>query len=472
MTTLTRLFGFDPQTMNVRTEIIAGITTFLTMAYILAVNPNIMGDIGMDKGAIFTTTAIISMFSTLIMALYARLPFALAPGMGLNAFFAYTVCTKMGYDWSFALTAVLIEGVAFIILTETNLRDAIVNAIPASIRNAIGPGIGLYIAFIGLKNGGVIASSPATFVTLGNITSGPGLLSIIGLVLTGTLLILNVRGALLLGILGTTLIGLPMGLTTFGGVAGLPPSIAPIAFKFDFTHVFTVDMLIVVLTFLFIDMFDTIGTLVGVSTKAGMLRNGQVPHLKRAFMADAVGTTIGSMMGSSAIATYVESASGVAQGGRSGLTAFTTAVCFAVALIFAPLFLSIPGSATCPVLVIVGLFMLSPIRDIDLDDYSESLPAFICLVLMPLTYSISDGILIGIISYVEPARRQASQAHPDDVCSGRTLHPEIRLYRVARKTKSGKRKVLPAEEGCDTLSAGRTFSFLPFSLYRPPIPSD
>ena len=357
-TTLTRLFGFDPQTMNVRTEIIAGITTFLTMAYILAVNPNIMGDIGMDKGAIFTTTAIISMFSTLIMALYARLPFALAPGMGLNAFFAYTVCTKMGYDWSFALTAVLIEGVAFIILTETNLRDAIVNAIPASIRNAI------------------------------------------GLVLTGTLLILNVRGALLLGILGTTLIGLPMGLTTFGGVAGLPPSIAPIAFKFDFTHVFTVDMLIVVLTFLFIDMFDTIGTLVGVSTKAGMLRNGQVPHLKRAFMADAVGTTIGSMMGSSAIATYVESASGVAQGGRSGLTAFTTAVCFAVALIFAPLFLSIPGSATCPVLVIVGLFMLSPIRDIDLDDYSESLPAFICLVLMPLTYSISDGILIGIISYV------------------------------------------------------------------------
>lgn len=400
MTTLTRLFGFDPRTMSVRTEIVAGITTFLTMAYILAVNPNIMGDIGMDRGAVFTTTAIISMFSTLIMALYARLPFALAPGMGLNAFFAYTVCMKMGYDWSFALTAVLIEGVAFIILTETNLRDAIVNAIPSSIRHAIGPGIGLYIAFIGLKNGGVIASSPATFVTLGHITSGPGLLSIIGLVLTGTLLILNVRGALLLGILGTTLLGIPLGQTTFAGVAGLPPSIAPIAFKFDFTHILSVDMLIVVLTFLFIDMFDTIGTLVGVSTKAGLLRDGQVPHLKRAFMADAVGTTLGSMMGSSAIATYVESASGVAQGGRSGLTAFTTAVCFGVALIFAPLFLSIPGSATCPVLVIVGLFMLSPIRNIDLDDYAESLPAFICLILMPLTYSISDGILIGIISYV------------------------------------------------------------------------
>ncbi|PNE25155.1 guanine permease [Tannerella sp. oral taxon 808] len=400
MTTLTRLFGFDPRTMSVRTEIVAGITTFLTMAYILAVNPNIMGDIGMDRGAVFTTTAIISMFSTLIMAIYARLPFALAPGMGLNAFFAYTVCMKMGYDWSFALTAVLIEGIAFIILTETNLRDAIVNAIPGSIRHAIGPGIGLYIAFIGLKNGGVIASSPATFVTLGHITSGPGLLSIIGLVLTGTLLILNVRGALLLGILGTTLLGIPLGQTTFAGVAGLPPSIAPIAFKFDFTHILSVDMLIVVLTFLFIDMFDTIGTLVGVSTKAGLLRDGQVPHLKRAFMADAVGTTLGSMMGSSAIATYVESASGVAQGGRSGLTAFTTAVCFGVALIFAPLFLSIPGSATCPVLVIVGLFMLSPIRNIDLDDYAESLPAFICLILMPLTYSISDGILIGIISYV------------------------------------------------------------------------
>jgi len=400
MTTLTRLFGFDPQTMNVRTEIIAGITTFLTMAYILAVNPNIMGDIGMDKGAIFTTTAIISMFSTLIMALYARLPFALAPGMGLNAFFAYTVCTKMGYDWSFALTAVLIEGVAFIILTETNLRDAIVNAIPASIRNAIGPGIGLYIAFIGLKNGGVIASSSATFVTLGTITSGPGLLSIIGLVLTGTLLILNVRGALLLGILGTTLIGLPMGLTTFGGVAGLPPSIAPIAFQFDFSQLFTIDMLIVIFTFLFIDMFDTIGTLVGVSTKAGMIKDGKVPRLQKAFMADALGTTFGAVLGSSTVTTYVESASGVAQGGRSGLTAFTTAICFAMALLFAPIFLAIPGAATCPVLVIVGLFMLSPIKDIDFDDYSESIPAFICLILMPLTYSISDGILIGVISYV------------------------------------------------------------------------
>lgn len=397
---LSKLFGFDPRTMNVKTEILAGITTFLTMAYILAVNPNILGSVGMDKGAVFTTTAIVAVLATLVMALYAKMPFALAPGMGLNAFFAYTVCTTMGYSWQFALAAVFIEGLIFILLTVTNLRDIIVNAIPASLRNAIGPGIGLYIAFIGLKNGGVIVHSDATFVTLGAITHGTGLLSVIGIVLTGVLLILNVRGALLLGILGTALIGIPMGLTTYGGVADIPPSIAPIAFQFDFSRLFTIDMLIVIFTFLFIDMFDTIGTLVGVSTKAGMIKDGKVPRLRKAFMADALGTTFGALLGSSTVTTYVESASGVAQGGRSGLTAFTTAVCFAVALLFAPIFLAIPGAATCPVLVIVGLFMLSPIKDIDFDDYSESVPAFICLIIMPLTYSISDGILIGVISYV------------------------------------------------------------------------
>lgn len=397
---LSKLFGFDSRTMNVKTEILAGITTFLTMAYILAVNPNILGSVGMDKGAIFTTTAIVAVLATLVMALYAKMPFALAPGMGLNAFFAYTVCMTMGYSWQFALAAVFIEGLIFILLTVTNLRDVIVNAIPASLRNAIGPGIGLYIAFIGLKNGGVIVHSDATFVTLGTITHGAGLLSVIGIVLTSVLLILNVRGALLLGILGTALIGIPMGLTVYGGVTSIPPSIAPIAFHFDFSQLFTIDMLIVIFTFLFIDMFDTIGTLVGVSTKAGMIKDGKVPRLRKAFMADALGTTFGAMLGSSTVTTYVESASGVAQGGRSGLTAFTTAVCFAVALFFAPIFLAIPGAATCPVLVIVGLFMLSPIKDIDFDDYSESIPAFICLILMPLTYSISDGILIGIISYV------------------------------------------------------------------------
>lgn len=397
---LSKLFGFDPRTMNVKTEILAGITTFLTMAYILAVNPNILGSVGMDKGAVFTTTAIVAVLATLVMALYAKMPFALAPGMGLNAFFAYTVCTTMGYSWQFALAAVFIEGLIFILLTVTNLRDIIVNAIPASLRNAIGPGIGLYIAFIGLKNGGVIVHSDATFVTLGAITYGAGLLSVIGIVLTSVLLILNVRGALLLGILGTALIGIPMGLTTYGGLTSIPPSIAPIAFQFDFSQLFTIDMLIVIFTFLFIDMFDTIGTLVGVSTKAGMIKDGKVPRLRKAFMADALGTTFGALLGSSTVTTYVESASGVAQGGRSGLTAFTTAICFAMALLFAPIFLAIPGAATCPVLVIVGLFMLSPIKDIDFDDYSESIPAFICLILMPLTYSISDGILIGVISYV------------------------------------------------------------------------
>lgn len=397
---LSKLFGFDPRTMNVKTEILAGITTFLTMAYILAVNPNILGSVGMDKGAVFTTTAIVAVLATLVMALYAKMPFALAPGMGLNAFFAYTVCMTMGYSWQFALAAVFIEGLIFILLTVTNLRDIIVNAIPASLRNAIGPGIGLYIAFIGLKNGGVIVHSDATFVTLGTITHGAGLLSVIGIVLTSVLLILNVRGALLLGILGTALIGIPMGLTTYGGLTSIPPSIAPIAFQFDFSQLFTIDMLIVIFTFLFIDMFDTIGTLVGVSTKAGMIKDGKVPRLRKAFMADALGTTFGALLGSSTVTTYVESASGVAQGGRSGLTAFTTAVCFAVALLFAPIFLAIPGAATCPVLVIVGLFMLSPIKDIDFDDYSESIPAFICLIIMPLTYSISDGILISIISYV------------------------------------------------------------------------
>ncbi len=397
---LSKLFGFDSRTMNVKTEILAGVTTFLTMAYILAVNPNILGSVGMDKGAIFTTTAIVAVLATLVMALYAKMPFALAPGMGLNAFFAYTVCMTMGYSWQFALAAVFIEGLIFILLTVTNLRDMIVNAIPASLRNAIGPGIGLYIAFIGLKNGGVIVHSDATFVTLGTITHGAGLLSVVGIVLTSVLLILNVRGALLLGILGTALIGIPMGLTVYGGVTSIPPSIAPIAFQFDFSQLFTIDMLIVIFTFLFIDMFDTIGTLVGVSTKAGMIKDGKIPRLQKAFMADALGTTFGAILGSSTVTTYVESASGVAQGGRSGLTAFTTAICFAVALLFAPIFLAIPGAATCPVLVIVGLFMLSPIKDIDFDDYSESIPAFICLIIMPLTYSISDGILIGIISYV------------------------------------------------------------------------
>ncbi|MDI9552026.1 MAG: NCS2 family permease [Bacteroidota bacterium] len=398
---LTKVFGFDPSKMKVSTEIVAGITTFLAMSYILAVNPSILSETGMDKNALFTTTAVASIFATLIMAIYAKLPFALAPGMGLNAFFCYTVCLGMGYSWQFALTAVLIEGIIFVLLTLTSVREAIVDALPLSLRKAIGAGIGLFIALIGLESGGIVVSDPATLVTLGDITHGVGLLSVIGLLLTGILVILKVPGSLLIGILGTALIGVPMGITKFTGFVGVPPSISPIFCKFDFSQIWSLDMLIVVFTFLFVDIFDTIGTLVGVTTKADMVdKTGKPIRLNQAFMADALGTVGGAMLGTSTVTTYVESASGVAQGGRSGLTAFTVACCFVLALFFAPLFTAIPGAAVCPALVIVGLFMLSPIKDIPLEDYTESIPAYLCLILMPMTYSISNGILIGVIAYV------------------------------------------------------------------------
>ena len=400
---LTKLFGFDPSTMKVSTEIVAGITTFLAMSYILAVNPSILADCGMDKNALFTTTAVASIFATLVMALYAKLPFALAPGMGLNAFFCYTVCLGMGYSWQFALTAVLIEGIIFIILTLTSVREAIVNALPLSLRKAIGAGIGLFIALIGLKSGGIVVDDPATLVNLGDITSGAGLLSVIGIVITGALVIFNVPGALLIGIIATAIIGIPMGITQFQGFVDTPPSMKPIfcQFTFESSQIFSLDMLVVVFTFLFVDMFDTIGTLVGVTTKANMTdKDGKPVRMNQAFMADAIGTVAGACLGTSTVTTYVESASGVAQGGRSGLTAFSVAVCFALALFFAPVFTAIPGSAVCPVLVFVGLFMLSPIKDIPLDDFSESIPAFLTLILMPMTYSISNGILLGLVSYV------------------------------------------------------------------------
>ena len=400
---LTKLFGFDPSSMKVSTEILAGITTFLAMSYILAVNPSILADCGMDKNALFTTTAVASIFATLVMAIYGKLPFALAPGMGLNAFFCYTVCLGMGYSWQFALTAVLIEGLIFIVLTLTNVREAIVKALPRSLRKAIGAGIGLFIALIGLKGGGIVIDNPATLVDLGNVTSGAGLLSVIGLVITGILVILNVPGALLIGIIATTIIGIPLGVTQFAGVLSTPPSMKPIFGQImtDPSQIFSLDMLVVVFTFLFVDMFDTIGTLVGVTTKANMVdEKGNPKRLNQAFMADAVGTVAGALLGTSTVTTYVESASGVAQGGRSGLTAFSVAVCFALAMFFAPLFTAIPGSAVCPALVIVGLFMLSPIKDIPLDDMSEAIPAYLTMILMPVTYSISNGILLGLISYV------------------------------------------------------------------------
>lgn len=401
---LEKLFGFDPKKHNVRTEVMAGVTTFLTMAYILAVNPNIFSNLasqGMDTNAVFTATALAAVVGTLVMALYAKKPFGLAPGMGLNAFFVFTVCLGMGYTWQFALTAILIEGFLFVLLTLTKIRTLIVDAIPATIKRAIGAGIGIYIAFIGLKNAGVIVENSATLVTIGDMTHGPALLAVIGIVVTSVLIIKNVPGSLLIGILVTTLIGMPMGITKFNGIVDVPPTIEPIFCKFELHNIMTIDMLIVVFTFLFIDMFDTMGTLVGVCTKAGMMRkDGRIPGLNKAFMADAIATIAGACMGASTTTTYVESASGVAQGGRTGLTAFSTAVCFAIALFFAPVFLAIPAAATTPVLVIVGLFMLTPIKNIDLNDYAEALPAFITIIMMPLTYSISDGILCGVISYV------------------------------------------------------------------------
>ena len=399
---LTKLFGFNPSTTTVRKEIVAGITTFLTMSYILAVNPSMFSQLnGMPGGAVFTSTAIAAIVGCLAMAFIGKLPFGLAPGMGLNAFFVYSVCMGMGYSWQFALTAVLIEGIIFIILTLTNVREAIVNAIPLSLRNAIGAGIGLFIAFIGLSNAGVVVHDDATLVALGDITSGSALLALIGLVITGFLYAKNVPGAILIGILATMIIGIPMGVTEFQGVVSMPESISPIFCKFEFQHIFTLDMLAVVFTFLFIDMFDTVGTLVGVCTKAGMAdKNGKIDRLNHAFMADSIATTVGACLGTSTTTTYVESAAGVAQGGRSGLTAFVVGACFAIALLFSPLFLSIPSAATAPALIIVGLLMIEPIKNIPFDDFSESIPAFVCIIMMPLTYSISNGILLGMISYV------------------------------------------------------------------------
>ncbi len=398
---LQKLFGFDPKVHNIKTEILAGVTTFLTMAYILALSPNVLSAAGMDKGALFTTTVLATVVATVLMGIYAKLPFALAPGVGLNAFFAYTVCLTMGYSWQFALTAVLIEGVIFIILTLTNVREAIVNALPMSLKYAISAGIGLFIAFIGMQNSQIIVNSDATLVTLGNITSGPALLGMIGVVITAVLLILKIRGALLLGILITTLVGIPMGITQLDSVFGIPPSIDPIFMKFEWDSIFTTEMALVVFTFLFVDIFDTLGTLVGVSTRAGMVdKNGRIPHLKKAFLVDAIGTTTGAMLGSSTVTTFVESASGVAEGGRTGLTAFVTSICFLIALFFAPFFLAVPGAATAPVLIIVGLMMMSQLQKLDFNDYSESVPAFICVIFMPLSYSISEGIALGLLSFV------------------------------------------------------------------------
>ena len=401
---LEKFFNLKSNNTTVRTEVVAGITTFMTMAYILAVNPGILSSTGMDKNAVFTATALSALIATLVMALVAKLPFALAPGMGLNAFFAFTVVLGMGYTWEFALTAVFLEGIIFLILTAFNIRELIVNSIPLNVKHSVSAGIGLFIAFIGLVNAGIVVDNPATLVGLGSIKSHSALLALIGLVITGVLLAKRVKGALLIGILVSTLIGLPLGVTkipegfTFFSV---PPSLSPIFFKFQFHHIFTVDMVVVLFTFLFVDMFDTVGTLVGVSSKADMLdKKGNVPRAKQALFADAIGTTFGAMLGTSTVTTYVESAAGVSEGGRTGLTALTVAGMFLIALFLAPVFTLIPGAATAPALILVGLFMLSPVAKINFNDYTEAIPAFLTIIMMPLTYSIAEGIVFGMLSYV------------------------------------------------------------------------
>ncbi len=400
---LQKAFGFDPLKHNVRTELLAGLTTFLTMAYILAVNPSIFASLegqGMPTAAVFTATALAAIVGTLAMALYAKKPFGLAPGMGLNAFFVYTVCLSMGHSWQMALTAVFIEGIIFILLTATNVRKLIVDAIPVTLKRAIGAGIGLYIAFIGLKSAGIIVSSDATSVTLGDLSDKTAVLAIVGFMLTAMLVVLKVRGGMLIGIIATTVIGIPLGVTQYNGILSTPPSIAPIFAQFQWSEIFSWDMLAIVFTFLFIDMFDTIGTVVGVSVKSGMVdKDGNVEGINKILMADAVATVAGAAFGTSTTTTYIESASGVSEGGRTGLTAFVIAACFAIALLFSPLFLAIPGAATGPVLFIVGVMMASPVREIDWNDYSEAIPAFVTMLLMPLAYSISDGIMLGMITY-------------------------------------------------------------------------
>ena len=399
---LNKLFGFDSSRMDIKTEILAGLTSFLTMSYILAVNPGMFSMIdGMPRGAVFTTTAIVAVIGTLLIAFLAKMPFGMAPGMGPNAFFVFTVCLGMGCSWQFALTAVLIEGLILFLLTVTNLREALVNAIPDTIKKSITIGIGLFIAFIGLQNSGIVVRNESTLVGIGDLTHGSALLTLIGLAITGTLVILKTKGAMLIGILATTLIGIPMGLTHFQGVVSVPESMAPIFFKFEWSSILSVEMLVTVLSFLCIDLLCLTGTDIGVCLKTGMAdKDGKIPGIKRLFFADSVGTISSSVCGTSASCVFIESTSGALQGGKSGLTSLTIAVCFIAALFFSPFFLAVPAAATAPVLIIVGTMMFSGVTELHLEELSEAIPAFITIVTMPLAYSIADGILLGVISYV------------------------------------------------------------------------
>jgi AGZA family xanthine/uracil permease-like MFS transporter len=399
-----KLFRLKEHGTTFQREVIAGLTTFLTMAYILVVNPGMLGSIGngMTPGAVFTATVIASAIATLVMAFAANLPVALAPGMGLNAFFTYTVVAGMGYSWQTALTAVFLEGILFIVLSFLNVREAIINAIPGNLKKAVSVGIGLFIALIGLANAGVVVGESGTIVALGKLTSGPPLVALIGLIIMTALFALKVPGAILIGILATTIVAVPF------GVVAIPENFspfslpaAPLLFEFDFSTVLTFKFFTVFFTFLFVDIFDTVGTLVGVSTQAGLINSrGQIPRVKQALLADAIGTVAGAAVGTSTVTSYVESTAGVAAGGRTGLTSLTTAVFFLIAIFLSPLFLLVPSAATAPALVLVGFLMMRSVTDIDFTDPTEGIPAFLTIIMMPFAYSIAEGIVYGVLSYV------------------------------------------------------------------------
>lgn len=422
-----KIFHLKENHTDVKTEVMAGITTFMTMAYILAVNPNILSASGMDRGAIFTATALSSFIATCLMALLSNYPFVLAPGMGLNAYFTYTVVLGMGYTWQQALSAVFAEGIIFILLSLTNVREAIFNSIPMNLKHAVSVGIGLFIAFIGLQNAKIVVGNDSTLVSIFSFKSSVAegtfssqgitvLLALIGVLVTAILLAKNVKGGILWGILITWILGILCQLThlyvpnaDLGYYSLLPdfsngisvPSMMPTFMKMDFSIVFSLDFVVIMFAFLFVDMFDTLGTLIGVASKADMLdKDGKLPRIKGALLSDAVGTTVGAMCGTSTVTTFVESASGVAEGGRTGLTSLVAAVLFGLSLLLSPIFLAIPSFATAPALIVVGYLMLTSVTKIDFNDMTEAIPCFIAIIAMPFMYSISEGISMGVISYV------------------------------------------------------------------------
>lgn len=399
---LEKLFKLKENNTNIKTEIIAGITTFMTMSYILAVNPAILSEAGMDKGGVFTATILASVIATVMMGIYANHPFALSAGMGLNAYFAYTVVLQKGNSWQFALTAVFIEGIIFLIMSLFKMREKIFNSIPMTLKKAVSVGIGLFIAFIGLSGSQIVVQGKGVPLTLGNLLTPGVAVTVFGLIVTGVLLHKKIKGAILYGIILSTILAIIVGITSLPEkVISIPPSVMPVAMKMEWSKVFTIDMAVTVFAFLFVDVFDTIGTLIGVSTKANMLdKDGNFPRVGKALLSDAVGTTVGAMLGTSTITTYVESSAGVSEGGRTGLTAIITSALFMLSLFLAPLFTMIPAQATAPALILVGLFMMSPIREIDFSDYTEAIPAFLTIVMMPFVYSIAQGIVFGMVSYV------------------------------------------------------------------------